>query len=323
MSENDALSAVSAKDRLRDIQHEILEAIASGQELADVIDLLCQRIEGLAPGIICSVLSVDEHGRLHPIAAPSLPGEYSAALDTLPIGPSAGSCGTAAFRGSPVTVLDIATDPLWADFKSLALPIGLRACWSSPIKARDHRVVGTFVLLPLGQRPDRSREDGGGHLRSSLRDRDRARRGESQDPSVGVLRSRHRAAQPPALSATRNRDSRAAGAHRGIHRRPLPRPRQLQGGERHPWPPHRRRALEGRRPAPADLRRPAGPHRTDRRRRIRGAAAIGRLRGRCSPLGRLAAAAIDQPFDLQGHAVTVRTSIGFSIAAGARPICPP
>src|SRR5260370_33524703 len=105
MSENDSQPAGSLKDRLRDIQYEILEAIASGQELVDVIDLLCRRIEGLAPEIICSVLSVDEHGRLHPVAAPSLPGEYSAALDTLPIGPCAGSCGTAAFRGVPVTVL--------------------------------------------------------------------------------------------------------------------------------------------------------------------------------------------------------------------------
>ena len=146
MSDNGLLSAGSARERLRDVQHEILEAIASGRELWDVMDLLCRRIEELAPGVICSVLSVDLQGRLHPIAAPSLPAEYSAALDSVPIGPSVGSCGTAAFRGEPVTVLDIAIDPLWADFKSLALPLGLRACWSSPIKARDYRVVGTFAF---------------------------------------------------------------------------------------------------------------------------------------------------------------------------------
>src|SRR5260221_301281 len=81
-----------------------------------------------------------------PLAGPSLPAEYSMALDCAPIGPCAGSCGTAAFLGQPVTVLDIETDPLWADYKALALPIGLRACWSSPIKARDDRVVGTFAF---------------------------------------------------------------------------------------------------------------------------------------------------------------------------------
>ncbi len=140
------LSVGSARDRLRDIQHDILEATASGQPFGRVADLLCRRVEALDPGIICSILSVDQQGRLHPLAGPSLPTEYSAALDGVPIGPCAGSCGTAAFLGQPVTVLDIETDPLWADYKSLALPIGLRACWSSPIKARDDRVVGTFAF---------------------------------------------------------------------------------------------------------------------------------------------------------------------------------
>jgi diguanylate cyclase (GGDEF)-like protein len=133
-------------ERLRDIQNEILEAIASGQNLSRVMDLLCLRVEELDPQIICSVLSVDGDGRLHPIAIPSLPPEFSEPLDGVMIGPAVGSCGTAAFRGEPVTVTDIATDPLWAPYKAHALPFGLRACWSSPIKARDNRVIGTFAF---------------------------------------------------------------------------------------------------------------------------------------------------------------------------------
>jgi C4-dicarboxylate-specific signal transduction histidine kinase len=61
------------------------------------------------------------------------------------IGPSAGSCGTAAYRGKPVIVSDIATDPLWVDYRDLALSHGLRACWSTPILASDGRVLGTFA----------------------------------------------------------------------------------------------------------------------------------------------------------------------------------
>ena len=57
-----------------------------------------------------------------------------------------GSCGTCAWRGEAVTVEDIETDPLWADFKALALPLGLRACWSSPIMLKDGRVAGTFAF---------------------------------------------------------------------------------------------------------------------------------------------------------------------------------
>ena len=120
--------------------------IAYGEPLRVVTDALCRRIEAVAPEAICSVLSVDKEGRVHPVAAPSLPASYSAALDGLSIGPAAGSCGTAAFRGEPVLVDDISTDPLWKDYWALVEPLGLKACWSTPIKARAGRVIGTFAL---------------------------------------------------------------------------------------------------------------------------------------------------------------------------------
>jgi diguanylate cyclase (GGDEF)-like protein len=135
-----------SSEQLQHLQNEILEAIARGESLKNVADLLCLRAQSLAPTAICSILTVDAQGFLHPLAGPALPEQYSLQLDGIAIGPCAGSCGTAAYLGEPVIVEDIATDPLWAPFKSLALPYGLRACWSSPIKARDGRVVGTFAF---------------------------------------------------------------------------------------------------------------------------------------------------------------------------------
>ncbi len=41
---------------------------------------------------------------------------------------------------------DIATDPLWANYKQFALPYGLRACWSTPIFDADKKVLGTFAI---------------------------------------------------------------------------------------------------------------------------------------------------------------------------------
>ncbi len=132
--------------QLRSLQQEILEAMASGVALPDIMNLMCLRAEALAPGVICSVLSVDQEGLLHHLASPSLPEHYSRAIDGVSIGPKAGSCGTAAYRGEPVVVTDIASDPLWEDYKELALPLGLRACWSSPIKSGDGRVLGAFAF---------------------------------------------------------------------------------------------------------------------------------------------------------------------------------
>ena len=92
------------------------------------------------------MLTVDPDQKLHPLAGRSLPDAYSEALDGIEAGPAVGSCGTAAYLGEAVIVSDIKSDPLWADFKALALPLGLRACWSTRIKSRDGRVVGTFAF---------------------------------------------------------------------------------------------------------------------------------------------------------------------------------
>ncbi len=141
-----------SNERLQGLQNEVLEAIARGQSLRAVADLLCTRVESDAPGVACSILTVDTLGLLHPLAGPSLPDAYSQALDSLPVGPTGGSCGTAAWRGEAVEVTDIAHDPLWADYREMALPLGLQACWSSPIKAGDGSVVGTFAFYYRTQR---------------------------------------------------------------------------------------------------------------------------------------------------------------------------
>ncbi|MCF8708374.1 putative bifunctional diguanylate cyclase/phosphodiesterase [Rhizorhapis sp. SPR117] len=129
-----------------DLRNIILELIAKGADLKATTDRLCVEIEALAPGIVCSVLTVDREGLLHPLSAPSLPEAYCAALEGLLIGPDVGSCGSAAFLSRPVIVTDVASDPRWAEFKDLALPLGFRACWSTPIVGETERVIGTFAL---------------------------------------------------------------------------------------------------------------------------------------------------------------------------------
>lgn len=146
MRAREDISATSAKDRLRDIQDEILKATASGEPLAVVTDLLCRRIEELGQDIVCSIVSIDQDGKVRPLASPSLPIDYARAIDGVPIGPGAGSCGAAAFHGEPVVVTDIANDPRWVRYRSLVLPHGLRASSSLPIKARDGRVVGALAF---------------------------------------------------------------------------------------------------------------------------------------------------------------------------------
>jgi NO-binding membrane sensor protein with MHYT domain/signal transduction histidine kinase len=134
-------------ERLLAGEKRLLEMIARGESRAVILDALCRLVEEMAVGSLSSVLLLDPHaGCLRHGAAPSLPAPYIAAIDGLLIGPSAGSCGTAAYRGKPVAVFDIASDPLWADYRDLALRHGLRSCWSTPILSSDGRVLGTFAI---------------------------------------------------------------------------------------------------------------------------------------------------------------------------------
>src|SRR4029079_10403583 len=88
----------SAMGPLRLMQQEILEGMASGVPLKAIMEFLCCRAEELAPSAICFVLAIDQRARLQHIASPSLPEHYSRAIDGVAIGPTVGSCGTAAFR---------------------------------------------------------------------------------------------------------------------------------------------------------------------------------------------------------------------------------
>lgn len=128
------------------LRNIILEMIAKGADLKATIDCLCLEIETFAPEVICSVLTVDRDGLLHPLAAPGLPADFCAGLDGLLIGPNVGSCGSAAYLRQPIIVTDIASDPRWSDFRDATLPLGLRACWSTPIFGETEQIIGTFAL---------------------------------------------------------------------------------------------------------------------------------------------------------------------------------
>ena len=130
-----------------DAQTDIIDAIAAGVSLRETLTRIALIVERLTSPALCSILLLDPDGvHIRHGAGPSLPPDYLAAIDGGEIGPVAGSCGTAAYFGKRVIVEDIATDPLWADWRHLALPLGLRACWSQPVIDESGTVLGTFAL---------------------------------------------------------------------------------------------------------------------------------------------------------------------------------
>lgn len=150
------IAARKRTEAVLDGQGRALELIALGAPLPRTLELLVRTVEEQAPGMLGSVLLLDADGvHLRHGAAPSLPEAYVRGIDGEPIGPSAGSCGTAAYRREAVIVEDIAADPLWRDYRELAAAHGLRACWSTPILDAQRRVLGTFAMyFGTARRPD-------------------------------------------------------------------------------------------------------------------------------------------------------------------------
>ncbi|WP_314947716.1 EAL domain-containing protein [Bradyrhizobium cosmicum] len=140
------LEDITETRQLRSLQQLIMSALADEVPIAEIADRLCRRVEEIAPDVVCSLLHIDAAGLIHPLGGPSLPDDYSRALDGVAIGPNVGSCGTAAFYGEPVLAEDLDTDPRWQPYKAMPLGIGLRACWSTPVKAKDGRVIATFAF---------------------------------------------------------------------------------------------------------------------------------------------------------------------------------
>ena len=124
-----------------------LELISSAAPLPEVLDGLMTGLEQQLPGAQCSILLLDDEGlHLKHGAAPNLPDAYNRLIDGIKIGPNVGSCGTAAYEDRQVIVSDIESDPLWAEYRNLALEHGLRACWSTPIHSSSEKILGTFAI---------------------------------------------------------------------------------------------------------------------------------------------------------------------------------
>jgi len=140
-------------------ENKVLEMVAKGESLANILDSLCLLVEEQSSGVLASILLMDPNGKqLRHGGAPNCPKTYTQAIDGTFIGPAVGSCGTAAYLAEQVIVSDITTDPLWTDFRDLALTHSLRACWSTPIFSSEGKVIGTFAMYYREPRSPTSRE---------------------------------------------------------------------------------------------------------------------------------------------------------------------
>ncbi len=133
-------------ETLLQLKNDLLAKVATQETLTETLNYVATTIEGMLEGAICSILLLDRNNQLHEGASPSLPTHYRRQIDGIQVGEGVGSCGTAVHRRETVIVADLANDPLWQNFRDLALASGLRACWSTPIVAFNQSILGTFAI---------------------------------------------------------------------------------------------------------------------------------------------------------------------------------
>ena len=138
-------------------EKRILEMVAKGDSLGQILEALCRLVEEQVSGSLASVALLDGD-RLRRGGAPSLPKDYIDELDGFANGPLASFCAKAAYRGEQVIVEDIAVDPLWANYRDLALRYSLRACWSTPVFSSQDKVIATFAMYYREPRSPSSRD---------------------------------------------------------------------------------------------------------------------------------------------------------------------
>jgi PAS domain S-box-containing protein len=133
-----------ADDALR----ALLEMVANGRAMPDILETLCRLVESTASGCICSIVLVDPDGtKLQEAIAPSLATEFNDAVRGWPLNRIGGPCVMAARDKVQVIMSDVASDTRWRNgWRALAQAHGLRSCWSTPIVSLAGKVLGTFAL---------------------------------------------------------------------------------------------------------------------------------------------------------------------------------
>ena len=144
---SEAVSIDGHDSEFKSEQLRIEKMVQDRAPLTDILTNLVLLIESQVPDMVCSILLLSEDGNhVKHAVAPSLPANYIKAIDGAPIGPKDGSCGTAMWRGEPVIVTDISTDPLWDEYRNFAWAIDMAACWSTPIMSSKGKVLGSFAM---------------------------------------------------------------------------------------------------------------------------------------------------------------------------------
>jgi PAS domain S-box-containing protein len=139
------ISARKRSDRVAAAERQVFAQLSGNASLPEVLASITRLIESVGVGTVCSISVLADHGQAFTYAvAPHLPAGLRSALERSAIDIRNGSCAAAVYLGRQVLVADVEKDPFWAQCREAALGAGLRAAWSTPIKASGGKILGSL-----------------------------------------------------------------------------------------------------------------------------------------------------------------------------------
>ncbi|WP_261893876.1 EAL domain-containing protein [Vibrio cyclitrophicus] len=131
--------------KLHEVLHaQVLNAIASDKALEVIMEIACHEVVKMSSDIIPIILKIDDENKLQPLASLNLPTEIKSKLENLKISDNNGSAATSAFINEAVFMEDILSSPLLNNQKTTLPPLGIKSCWSLPIRGQKSEVIGVI-----------------------------------------------------------------------------------------------------------------------------------------------------------------------------------
>jgi PAS domain S-box-containing protein len=169
-------------------QKHLMEQIASGSPLDEILTELCLAVPKLNPRArACIVLADERRKKVSGSITPDVVPAFSATLQDAPINDlRIGACGEAMYAGKPVTCADVTKDERWSKmWRDLCLSCGIFAGYFKPILGSDGLPIASFFLC-FGEphTPDDSElklAEFGAHVASIAIQRDRANEARQRD----------------------------------------------------------------------------------------------------------------------------------------------
>jgi PAS domain S-box-containing protein len=131
-------------------EKRLLELVASGSSMQDILEALCLFVEKVFPGSFCGVVLRDRLGNgLGAGIAPHLSNELIRAIADRAISDDPGPFANISEEKRQVTALSLQSNISAGDqpWRHIALSEGLNCCWSAPIVSSTETGLGAFAIF--------------------------------------------------------------------------------------------------------------------------------------------------------------------------------